>query len=52
MVKTQTMNVVCRLGSFHILMSFLGSIGNLVDGSGLCKALPTCYSSVTIEHIM
>ena len=24
-----------RLGGFHLLMSYLGSIGNIMDGSGL-----------------
>jgi hypothetical protein len=44
-VKTQTINEVCTLGGFYILISFHGSIRKLVDGSGLCGALPTCCSS-------
>ena len=27
--------IVCRLGGFHNLRSFLGSIGNLMDGNEL-----------------
>lgn len=31
--------VVMKLGGFHMLMSFLGSMGYIMDGSGLKKAL-------------
>ena len=30
-VEEQKMNIVCRLGQFHFLMSFLGSIGHLLE---------------------
>ena len=33
--KNKSLNVVCRLGGFHIMMSFLGSIGSMMKGSGL-----------------
>jgi len=29
------LNVVCRLGGFHILMIFLGAIGYVMKGSGI-----------------
>jgi len=29
-----------RLGAFHTLMSYLGSIGRMMDGSGLVKLRP------------
>ena len=29
--KSKSMNVVCRLGGFHLLMSFLGSIGKVME---------------------
>lgn len=48
----QSLNVVCRLGGFHLLMSFLGSIGSLTSGSGLEDALECCYGSNKIAHIM
>ena len=32
---------VCRLGGFHTLMSFMGSIGSMMKGSGLYEALGT-----------
>jgi hypothetical protein len=30
-----SLNVVCRLGGFHLLMCFLGSIGSVMSSSGL-----------------
>ena len=33
-------------------MSFLGSIGSLMEGSGLRRALETVYVPLTIGHIM
>ena len=40
--------IVCRLGGLHLLMSILGSMGNLMKGSGLEEFLrkslpPTQY---------
>ena len=35
-----------------MLMSFLGSIGILMRGSGLVEALETCYGSHTIANMM
>jgi hypothetical protein len=46
------MNVVCHLGGFHVIMSFLGSIGTIMAGSELSDTLQTCYRSVTIDHMM
>ena len=45
------MNVVVRLGGFHQLMSFLGSIGFLMDGSGLRDTLETVYAPLTVGHM-
>ena len=33
-------------------MSFLGSIGSLVNGSGLHELLETCYGPNSVDHIM
>ena len=38
-ITTKSMNIVCRLGGFHTMMSFLGSIGSMMKGSGLEGAL-------------
>ena len=39
------------VGGSHMLMSFLGSMGNLMNCSGLEKAFEEVYSEDTIKHI-
>ena len=46
------MSIVCRLGGFHLLMSFLGSIGSLMSGSGLEEVLEQLYATNVIVHII
>ena len=46
------MNIVLILGGFHLVISFMGSIGSLIEGSELSEALPTCYGINAIEHMM
>ena len=48
----KNMNIVVRLGGFHMLMSFVGSIGYLMDGSGLYRLMETIYARNTVPHIM
>ena len=45
------MNIFVRPGDFHQLMSFLGSIGCLMEGSGLRAALKNVYAPVTVGHM-
>ena len=45
-----SMNIVLILGGFHLMMSFMGSIGSLMKGSGLPEAFSTCYAINAIEH--
>lgn len=40
------------MGGFHNLMSFLGSIGHLMGGSGLREILETVYAPNACEHIL
>ena len=51
-VKAKGMDIVCRLGGFHTLMSFLGSIGTVMDGSGIESALGEVYGENVIQHLM
>lgn len=44
--------VIVRLGGFHMLMSFLGTIGKIMNGSGLKELLATAYASNTIDHML
>ena len=47
-MKDKNLQTVCRLGGFHMLMSFLGSMGNLMNGSSWEKAFEEVYSEDTI----
>ena len=50
-VNHYKLNIVCRLGAFHIQMSFMGSIGNLMAGSGLSDVMECVYGPNTVKHI-
>lgn len=45
-------SVVLKLGGFHMEMSFVGSIGYLMSGSGLVNLLETVYASTAVSHMM
>ena len=49
-VSTKNTKIFVRLGGFHQLMSFLGSIGCLMEGSGLQTALECVYVQLTVGH--
>ena len=51
-VLTKEMDIFLRLGGFHQLMSFLGSIGCVMEGSGLREALETVYAALLMCHMM
>ncbi|XP_075210330.1 uncharacterized protein LOC142317661 [Lycorma delicatula] len=45
-------NVVVRLGGFHLLISFLGSIGKIMSGSGLEELWATIYTEGSIPQML
>ena len=45
-------DIVLILGSFHTLMSFLGSIGHLMTGTALQPLLEQVYAENTVPHIL
>ena len=45
-------SVILRLGGFHILMSFLGSMGHLMVGTGLQELLEVIFAGNTVAHIL
>ena len=51
-IRSKSMKIVCRLSGFHTLMSFVGSIGSVMKGSGLEEALETTYGPNTVTHMM
>lgn len=44
--------VVVRLGGLHTQMSFLGSIGDLMSGTGLAEVLETVYAENAVKAMM
>ena len=44
--------IILRLGGLHTCMSFLGSIGHLMNSSGLQQALETAYAENTVPHML
>ena len=51
-VLTKKLAIVVRLGGFNCLMSFLGSIGECMEGSGLAHLFENVYGKNTVNHIM
>ena len=51
-ITSKSLNIVCRLGGFHTMMSFMGSIGSMMKGSGLEEALETVYGPNAVAHMM
>ena len=48
----EDLEIVCRLGRFHTLMSFLGSIGKLMACSGLEDIFEEIYAEHTVTHML
>ena len=51
-IKAEKLSIVCRLGGFHLLMSFVGSIGHLMRGSGLEQLFEQVYGTNSVDQIM
>jgi len=51
-IQAKSLNIVCRLGGFHTMMSFIGSIGSMMKGSGLEEALETVYGANSVSHMI
>jgi len=43
-IENAGLNMVCPLGGFHTLMSFLRSLGNAMKGSGLEELFAEVYA--------
>ena len=50
--STDLPHAVVRLGGFHLLMSYLGSVGYIMGGSGLDTLWETVYAAGTVIHMM
>ena len=51
-IKEAKLEIVCRLGGFHTLMSFIGSVGHLMKGSGLEELFSQVYAEHTVVHMV
>ncbi|CAK6977842.1 Hypothetical predicted protein [Scomber scombrus] len=52
-MKQENLPVIPRLGGFHLLKSYLGSLGNIVADSGLLELIHLIYpGSTTASHIL
>ena len=51
-IEAKSMSIVCRLGGFHTMMSFMGSIGSMMKGSGLEEALETVHGPNAVIHMI
>ena len=50
-IEESKLNIVCCMGGFHTIMSFMGSIGVLMKRSGLEGLFAEVYSENTVGHI-
>ena len=49
-IQDANLDVVCQLGGFHTLLSFLGCLGHLLKGSGIEKLFSQVYAEHTVSH--
>ncbi|KYN05237.1 hypothetical protein ALC62_03865 [Cyphomyrmex costatus] len=45
-------NVKPVLGGFHLLMSFIGAVGHIMDGNGIKEILTLIYAENSVKHIL
>ena len=44
--------IIVRLGGFHLLMSFLGSVGYIMSGSGIKEVLGVSYAKCSVDKML
>ena len=49
---SDNLEVIVLLGGFHLLMSFMGAIGNIVAGSGIEELCESVYAKGSLVHVM
>ena len=50
--SNQLQTVVVRLGGFHLLMSYMGSIGHIMGGSGIEDLWKCVYAKDSVAHMV
>ena len=51
-MNAKSIGIVCIRRGFNLIMSFLGSIGGLMKGSGLEKAFGVVFAENTVSHMI
>ena len=51
-ITEKSLHILCRLGGFHTLISFLGSIGTSMKASGFSECMQVLYGENTVQHIV
>ena len=51
-IEEAGLDIVARLGGFHILMSYFGAIGKVMKGSGIEKLFNELSAENTVQHII
>ena len=51
-IAEKKLDIICRLGGFHTLMSFICSIGYVMSGSGLEEVLTEVYAENSVLHMV
>ena len=51
-VRSKDLPIVLILGGFHTMISYMGSIGVIMKGSGIHESLETIYGSNAADHIL
>jgi len=50
-IKQANLPVTARLGRFHLLKSYLGSMGNIMQDSGLLEVIQLIYPGTMTVHM-
>ncbi|PZC75227.1 hypothetical protein B5X24_HaOG206534 [Helicoverpa armigera] len=50
--ESEVSKIIVRLGGFHLLMSFFGAIGYIMQGSGLKEVLAEVYATKSLEKML
>lgn len=50
--ESDLFEMILKLRGFHIIMSFVGAIGHLMDGSGLRELLEVIYAKDTVPDML
>ena len=51
-IAEKKLSIVCRLGGFHTLMSFIGSVVHVMGGSGLEEVLTEICAENSVLHML